>query len=240
MHMTNELMARAQPRQASFEDDYQAFCAAFSESARGRAFLAEFARRNRNADTEMLLAALDRLEILMRAEGTALERLRDELRVLLITIKLARPDLDSANPPAQAEKLTGLLDMLERRIDDLAQGKLAEKAPQSEEPEPAPVALSVVEPPEQPELPIPTPQVVQAREIALVRPADAMPEVSFNESALARVIETALAEPVAIEAVAEPAAENFAPAKTAARLPAIDPFAAIMRLSEAERIALFT
>ena len=56
--MPNEPLALAiKPPAAPSEDDYQAFCAALSESARGRAFLAEYARRNRNADTEVLLAA---------------------------------------------------------------------------------------------------------------------------------------------------------------------------------------
>src|SRR5471032_1999570 len=118
--MTNELQTRARPTQVSVEDDYRSFCAALSESARGRDFLAEFARRNRNADTELLLAALDRLEAKINAEDTALERLRDELRVLLIAVRLARPDVDAADPPAKAAKLASLLEMLDRRIDALA------------------------------------------------------------------------------------------------------------------------
>ena len=43
-------------------DDYETLMAALSASARGRAFLAEFARRNRQADTEAILAALRKLE----------------------------------------------------------------------------------------------------------------------------------------------------------------------------------
>jgi hypothetical protein len=42
--------------------DYQAIEAAVMETTRGRWFLAEYARRNRHADTEMLLGALARLE----------------------------------------------------------------------------------------------------------------------------------------------------------------------------------
>jgi hypothetical protein len=46
------------------ERDYEALHAALSASARGRIFLAEYARRNRNADTTVVLDALSRLETL--------------------------------------------------------------------------------------------------------------------------------------------------------------------------------
>lgn len=43
-------------------EDYEAIEAAVMETARGRWFLMEFARRNRNADTKVLLDAIARLE----------------------------------------------------------------------------------------------------------------------------------------------------------------------------------
>jgi hypothetical protein len=43
------------------EADYEQIEAAVMETERGRWFLREFARRNRTADTEMLLAAIERL-----------------------------------------------------------------------------------------------------------------------------------------------------------------------------------
>ena len=61
----------AQASAPSDEDDYQAFCQTLSESERGRAFLAEYARRNRNADTEQLLAAIAQLQSVMVAQPTA-------------------------------------------------------------------------------------------------------------------------------------------------------------------------
>lgn len=42
--------------------DYDAISGAFMETARGRWFLAEYARRNRNADTTMVLEAVARIE----------------------------------------------------------------------------------------------------------------------------------------------------------------------------------
>ncbi len=67
--MPSETTARAEQSQppAPDEGDYQAFCAAVSASARGRAFLAEYARRNRNADTEALLTAIERLQSVVTA-----------------------------------------------------------------------------------------------------------------------------------------------------------------------------
>src|SRR6202021_3035137 len=53
------ISARAsQPR----EEDYEAVSAAFMETSRGRWFLGEYARRNRNADTRMVLDAVARIE----------------------------------------------------------------------------------------------------------------------------------------------------------------------------------
>src|SRR6059058_1728058 len=48
----------AQPGEA----DYDAISAAFMETSRGRWFLGEYARRNRNADTRMVLDAVARIE----------------------------------------------------------------------------------------------------------------------------------------------------------------------------------
>jgi hypothetical protein len=48
----------AQPR----EEDYDAISEAFMETSRGRWFLGEYAKRNRNADTRMVLDAVARIE----------------------------------------------------------------------------------------------------------------------------------------------------------------------------------
>ncbi len=216
-------IALASPQGLLRENDYRSFCAALSESARGRDFLAEFARRNRNADTEMLLAAIDRLEAMMRAEGTALERLREELRMLLIAIRLARPDIDAASPITKTAKLATLLDMLEGRIDTLVAGKPAEIALPDDAPVPAPTTLTVVSSSDEPELPIPSPAAAQSPPpIALVRASQPIQEEAF----------------VASKPLGPTATEPAAPVK--APLPAADPLAGIMKLSEAERIALFT
>src|SRR5476649_2126283 len=44
------------------EEDYDAIREAFMETSRGRWFLGEYAKRNRNADTRMVLDAVARIE----------------------------------------------------------------------------------------------------------------------------------------------------------------------------------
>ena len=52
------------------EEDYDAIREAFMETARGRWFLDEYARRNRNADTSMVLDAVARIEETLAAGKT--------------------------------------------------------------------------------------------------------------------------------------------------------------------------
>src|ERR1700687_4911280 len=49
------------------EEDYEAISEAFMETSRGRWFLGEYAKRNRNADTHMVLDAVARIEESMAA-----------------------------------------------------------------------------------------------------------------------------------------------------------------------------
>src|SRR5688572_26036571 len=55
-------MAGKTPTNMTPEGDFAAIETAVMETARGRWFLAEFARRNRSADTELVLEAIARLE----------------------------------------------------------------------------------------------------------------------------------------------------------------------------------
>ena len=50
------------------EEDYEAIREAFMETSRGRWFLGEYARRNRNADTRMVLDAVARIEEALAAQ----------------------------------------------------------------------------------------------------------------------------------------------------------------------------
>ncbi len=53
------------------EEDYAAIHAAFMETSRGRWFLGEYAKRNRNADTRMVLDAVERIEQGLAAQKEA-------------------------------------------------------------------------------------------------------------------------------------------------------------------------
>jgi hypothetical protein len=62
LHMSNEAQALAGESQSAGDSEFETFLAVLLSSARGRAFLDEHARRSRQADTEMLLDALTRIE----------------------------------------------------------------------------------------------------------------------------------------------------------------------------------
>jgi len=234
------------------EGDYQAFCEALSASARGRAFLAEYARRNRNADTEQLLAAIGRLQSLVATPATpeTLETIKQELRALHDEIVMAQCELDASILATKAAKLAELVALVERRIANMleAPGRevdpVIEAPPQPPESPPEPVEdterahLTVVPLPEQPELPIPSPAPTQPPSISLVRSETIMAEVAFVEPSPAprphpapEAINTLVSGPTAATAEAMPAAKAVPPA---------DPLASIKALSEEERLALFT
>jgi hypothetical protein len=206
--MANEPLALAiRPPDATNDDVFLTLCAALSQSARGRAFLAEHARRSRNTDNELLLIAIGRIEARLQADASAVQRLRDDLRMLVTAIRLARPEIDAAAPPARAVKLAKLLDLFERRIDAMAEARLSELPPDGAprarialaESEPARAQLIVLPLPQEPEVPAP------------VAAAEAAPQTAPPAAAVA-----ALATPPA------------------------NPLAAIMALSDDERLALFT
>jgi hypothetical protein len=254
--MAIETKARANPP-TNIDDDYQAFSAALSESARGRDFLAEYARRNRHADTETVLAALERLQSNVRAQIAApqttppqADLIRQELRALLAAVRATTPETNDSSSAIRAAKLAALLGFVEHRIeaivapppeqsvlpDEVAALLLPERAAEA-----ARSVLAVVPTPDEPELPIPAP-AVQAVEIALVREVADMSEVTFTEPPQALAPEPETVAAVAFEPIALPiVAKAEIPAlKAADTLPMVDPLAAIMALSEVERIALFT
>ncbi len=155
---------RAEPRQARVdEEDYQSFSAALGASARGRAFLQEYARRNRHADTEIVLEALFRLEKVAHSQKTEPEaaRIRQDLRALLDTIRSARPQIDQSPGAIKAATLSALIEFMQARIEALVT------------PTGLPGAIGFLSPvpqSEQPELPMPHPGSTALRSIALVQP----------------------------------------------------------------------
>jgi hypothetical protein len=77
--------------------DYDAICATVMESARGRWFLQEYARRNRSADTRLVLAAIERIEALIRSQQS-FQDLRNELIDMAKTIAVTRAEIADIVP----------------------------------------------------------------------------------------------------------------------------------------------
>src|SRR6266567_8205200 len=74
------------------EEDYEAIREAFMETSRGRWFLGEYAKRNRNADTSMVLDAVARIEESLAAQKqpTAESGLAEALAAIRGAVKEAR------------------------------------------------------------------------------------------------------------------------------------------------------
>jgi hypothetical protein len=84
--------------------DYDALCEALMASSRGRWFLEEYAKRNRNADTGLVLDAIARVEAVVRSEQAhqASQGVRIELLEMARTIAQTRADVAEAKPERNA------------------------------------------------------------------------------------------------------------------------------------------
>ena len=237
--MPTETTARAQQLQpgAPDEADYHAFCTALSESARGRAFLAEYARRNRNTDTRPLLTAIERLQISLAADPAepAEVLVRQKLRALLDDITTTQNEIEASVMAIRTAKLADLVAKVEHRLVEIMTIAMNRPAPREPLPasppdEPAEEArafLAVVPPSDQPELPIPSPAVTQPPPIALVQ----------TEIVMADLPAAAPQPALSVNALKPSLPGAGDPLKVT--MPT-DPLAAINSLSEEERLALFT
>ena len=108
--------------------DYDAIYAAVMETVRGRWFLGEYAKRNRNADTELLLAALERIETGWRDRRPAPpgEQLRIDLVAMAKAIARTRTEIAAIKPDGEAgtlseatEELGSIVQMTERATSDI-------------------------------------------------------------------------------------------------------------------------
>ncbi|MBV9260513.1 MAG: hypothetical protein JO205_04010 [Pseudolabrys sp.] len=226
-------------QQEPTEADYDAFCATVMATARGRWFLAEYARRHRKADTDAVLAALHKIEDMVRGKSEpALARLRDEVRALGALVREASHDLGtSGGAVSNAARVMALLDLLTERIDYvLAPGD--DRAPLTPpdvpaEPKAERAHLAVVVETPAPASPPPTlMNFPSAALLPALNPSDAGPNVvAINRTPAPR--------PAPAKSI--PSVVKLEAAKPAAKpQPSRDPFADIMALTEAERIALFT
>src|SRR5580692_10508096 len=82
------------------QGDYDAICAALMRTERGRWFLQEYAKRNRHADTEVLLVAIRRIEAVVRADrGQQAEQdFRSDLLEMAKAITRTRAEVAEIKP----------------------------------------------------------------------------------------------------------------------------------------------
>jgi chemotaxis regulatin CheY-phosphate phosphatase CheZ len=93
------------------ESDYELIEEAVMETARGRWFLAEFAQRNRHADTTMLLSAIERLGSMIRSQADVrlqepspaepVEKLRMDLVEMARSIARTKAEIASIKPDSE-------------------------------------------------------------------------------------------------------------------------------------------
>jgi chemotaxis regulatin CheY-phosphate phosphatase CheZ len=111
------------------EAEYEAIEAAVMETARGRWFLSEFTRRNRNADTEVLLDAIGRLEHAVTGERVAqdMDRLRFDLMEMAKAIARTKSeiaaiqcaDAEQSRLTTASEALDAIVRTTERATSDI-------------------------------------------------------------------------------------------------------------------------
>src|SRR5438445_3008989 len=94
------------------EEDYEAISHAFMETSRGRWFLGEYAKRNRNADTRMVLDAVARIEQTVTAQKQAAEQAAAETRLTEALAAIRRAVYEAQAAAAAAVQNLGLDDNL--------------------------------------------------------------------------------------------------------------------------------
>jgi hypothetical protein len=116
---------------APSEADYDAICAAVMETVRGRWFLAEYSRRNRHTDTELVLAAIDRVESALRDQrpNQSLDHFRHDLIEMAKAIAQTKSEMGTIKPHAdgsdQIGEVTEQLDAVVQASAQTTSGVLA-------------------------------------------------------------------------------------------------------------------
>jgi chemotaxis regulatin CheY-phosphate phosphatase CheZ len=116
------------------EDDYGAIADAVMETARGRWFLGEYAKRNRTADTDLLLTAINRLESSVGGERThpQIEQVRFDLVEMAKTIAQLKIEVSSSDDQSQFMQATEALDAVVKTTET-ATSSILESAEQIQE-----------------------------------------------------------------------------------------------------------
>ena len=90
-------------------EDFELIEAAVMETARGRWFLREYARRNRNADTKIVLDAVERLKEAV-LDGRALGRMKADLQHMASAIRQTKGEIRSFPHVDKMDPLNALSD----------------------------------------------------------------------------------------------------------------------------------
>jgi chemotaxis regulatin CheY-phosphate phosphatase CheZ len=118
------------PAPAPYSDaDYEMIAAAVLETARGRWFLAEHAKRNRQADTRLVLEAIEKLErsIAGKAEGIEPDRVRVDLVEMMNAITRTKAEIAAIRPTPDnpshfghaSTELDAIVDTTEKATGDI-------------------------------------------------------------------------------------------------------------------------
>src|SRR3990170_3708177 len=105
-------MVQPPDHNALSDSDYETIAGAVEETVRGRWFLAEFARRTRQADTRLVLDAIARLEhaLAAKAGGADVERMRADLLDMAEAIARTKTEIAAIRPeggdPSQIVRAT--------------------------------------------------------------------------------------------------------------------------------------
>jgi hypothetical protein len=227
------------------EADYDALCQALMETARGRWFLEEHARRNRNTDTRTVLDAIGRIEGVIRDDRArqASQEVRFGLLEMARTIAQTRAEVggpaadDNAEPAAAAPDILAaaehLQDMVwalrERGVDLATCDQIADLST-------AILSASSLR----------DPSNGRARKLAevlctLEQRIDSMLDAPVEAATPLPAPPEPVAEaPGDVAAAVEIELEALPVDHTPERLPPSDPLAALKAMSDEERIALFT
>ncbi len=99
------------------EEDYAAISEAFMETSRGRWFLTEYAKRNRNADTRMVLDAVARIEQSLAAQKEETQTAqRDNLAAQREGLAAQQQAADAAAAEAAAKAATAAAEAADNRL----------------------------------------------------------------------------------------------------------------------------
>jgi chemotaxis protein CheZ len=125
----DRLQSKARPTPSGLAEDYAALEATLRDTPLGRWFLAEYARRNRTPETQLLLDAIARLEaaVLRPQRQTGMASVLAELVEMSEAIARTRREIAKLRPPRQfdqqlagaTEELDQIVEATERATSDI-------------------------------------------------------------------------------------------------------------------------